>query len=209
MEASKYIDNVISESSLSRLYKHMKEHDSGTVTAYRSEYTNEENKKRNYVLSAKIAHKRYQITEVDGVYIENFESKDPKKPPIEVKERVFFVVDANDTGDLEKELIKWGEEGLNGDGSDSQDSIMFIPKGGAKGILIGTSHRESGYPPYGIKKEYPDAVWGKPGQFMTKIHGRPYFFNENVEGKELVLPEGYFGRYGCYAVSTMPWRNLY
>ena len=189
--------NAMNESSLSRLYKHMQEHDSGTITAYRSEYTPEQNKKRNYSLMAKISDKRYQITKVDGSYIENFGSDDA----VEVKEKVFFVVDAQDKGTLENDLRQWGEEF-------DQDSIMFIPKGEATGTLIGTSHRENAFPSYGEMKKFEHAVWGKQGQFMTKIRNRPFYFTESSIPEDMVLPEGYFGRMGCNAVAKTHWTKL-
>lgn len=188
---------VLNESSLSRLYKHMQEHDSGTITAYRSKYTPEQNKKRNYSLLAKLSNLRYQTTEVDGTYIENFGSPNA----VEVKEKVYFVIDAANKGTLEKDLRALGEDF-------DQDSIMIIPKGGKKGILIGTSHREDSFPQYGQIKEFPNAIWGKNGEFMTKVRNRPFYFTEGFIVEEHILPEGYFGRYGCKGIANTPWEKL-
>ena len=189
---------VLTESSLSRLYRHMLEHDSGTITAYRKKYTYAQNEERNYLLLAKLNHKRYLTTSVKGSYIENYGSKNA----VEVGEHVYFVLDSQDTGNLEKDLRELGEDFC-------QDSILFIPKGGTTGILWGTSNPEcksdAPYPPYGQKEVLPNAIWGKEAQFMTKIRGRPFLFKESVENGDIVeykLPEGFFGRYGCYAVAS-------
>ena len=196
MNENKSVD-VVNESSLSRLHKHMSEHDSGTITAYRSEYNHKENQQRNRSLLAKLTDKRYQVTSVKGSYIENYNSPDAK----EVGEHVYFVVDAEDKGRLESDLRALGEEF-------DQDSIMFVPKGGAKGTLIGTSKRENSWPGIGKKETLPNAVWGKEGQFMTKVRGRPFYFKESVDCQQMVLPEGYFGRWGCHATAVQPWNAL-
>lgn len=199
---SEYLDNpssTITESSLSRLHKHMLEHDSGTITTYRNQYTHKQNQQRNRSLSAKLATKRYDVTIVDGSYIEDFETD----KAVEVGEKVFFVVDYKNRGKLEKDLRAFGEEF-------SQDSIMFIPKGGVDAYLIGTNPNATSdaFLQYGEKKQLKNAVWGKEGQFMTKVRGRPFYFKENAQASAIVLPEGYFGRYSCHAIAESKWEEL-
>jgi hypothetical protein len=196
---SEYLVNpVLNESSLSRLRKHMQEHDSGTITAFRGKFTKKENEDRNYRLRAKLHDKRYDITSVKGSCIENYGSPNAE----EVGEDVFFVVDSNDTGNLEKDLRELGSKYC-------QDFIMIIPKGGTTGIMWGTSKPEceskNPYPKYGEKEVLPNAVWGKEGQFMTKVRGRPFIFKESYEEGDIVeyeLPQGYTARYGCHAVAS-------
>lgn len=194
----KFFSETVNESSLSRLHAHMKEHDAGTITAYRSEYTKKENQQRNQSLLAKLSAKRYQITGVMGSYIENW-GQGPEKEK-EVREHVYFVVDANDTGTLEADLRQLGEEF-------EQDSIMFIPKGQSTGILWGTSKKPGLFIAYGKNLSLSNAVWGERGEFMTKVKNRPFFF-ESVETEEIVLPEGYFGRMGCSAAAKAHWSKL-
>lgn len=183
MKFTKYMN----ESSLSRLYQHMTEHDTGTITAFRAEehhpnetmnkkvvktYTRKENQERNRKLFARL-QQRYHVTSVKGAYIENYGTKFAK----EVGEEVYFVVDWADTGNLEKDLRKWGTEF-------NQDSVLFIPKGGKAGYLIGTKKDEFSnyyaYPHYGQKVKLANAVWDSEGEFMTKIKGRPFIFNEST-----------------------------
>jgi hypothetical protein len=202
MKFGEYVNKkgkVINESSLSRLWRHMQEHDSGTITAYRHKeydkndkdkvvktYIRKENKARNKLLYAKLSQK-YDVTKVKGSYIENYGSSKAH----EVGEMVWFVVDKNDTENLEKDLRKLGQQF-------NQDSILYIPKGGTKGILIGTKNDEYSdyyaYPDFGQKKKLPNAVWGKEGEFMTKMHGRPFYFKEEVI--HMPRPKGFFTNWG-------------
>jgi hypothetical protein len=88
----------------SSVWKHTQEHDSGIITAFRY-------KNRNAKLKAKLLSKGY------GVALINEK---------EVKEDSFLVVDLKDTGKLEQDLRRLGEEF-------EQDSIIFQERGGEKG----------------------------------------------------------------------------
>ena len=169
----------MNESGLSRLAKHMDEHDCGTITAFRSkegcggpdaaEYSLDDNKKRNRQLYANLEVLGYGVTRVDGAYIENFGTKDAK----EVKEDVYFVVDLKDKGTLKNDLMRLGEKYM-------QDSILFIPKGGKGSMLIGTNNCENSYPGYHNTQTYNDRNMGKGGEFMTKVKGRPFVFEDTM-----------------------------
>lgn len=202
MRLQKYIEPV-NESSLSRVYNQMKLHDSGTITAFRyardcgtgEKYTHDENLKRNRSLQAKLQDKRYSVTRVKGSYIENYGTVDS----IEVGETVFLVVDINDRGHLKTDLMELGE-------LFDQDSIMFIPKGGVDGHLIGTNHCVNGFPGYHINKPYSHPIFGVTGVFLTRVKGRPFTLTEDVS--YIPLPEGFFGRWGCNCASKMRWEDL-
>lgn len=189
----------------------MQEHDTGTITAYRSEeiddddnvvktYTKRENEGRNRILLSKLRSK-YNITKVKGAFIENYGSARAK----EVGEAVFFVVDNVERGNLEKVLRKLGQEF-------NQDSIMFIPKGTNKGVLWGTKKDEfsnKDAPKFGSKDVFSKAVWGKEGQFMTKVRGRPFLFTESVQ--EIPKRGGYGANLSIYLMSKLnanDWRKL-
>ena len=77
----------IKESSLSRIHSKMQGSIAGTITAYRSEYSKQDNQKRNKSLVAKLMNLGYSVTAVKGSYIENYGSDDEK----EVSEHSFFV----------------------------------------------------------------------------------------------------------------------
>lgn len=202
MEKQKQL-NQLNESSLSRIYQHSQNHDIGTITAFRDrrdcdgeKYTTAEKKKLNKSLKAKLANKRYSITPAKGEYIENYGSKEAKS----VKEEIFIVVDINDSGNLKKDLRKLGEEF-------EQDSILFIPQGATTGFLIGTNNCPNGYPSMGNVVKLQNALFGKGGEFNTRVNGRPFTLKESEE-KEILPPEGFFGRYGCSAESKKDWTEL-
>jgi len=187
---------IIKEKSLSRTLDKIKNHDCGTITAYRSEYTKQQNQQRNKSLLSKLMATRYGVTTMIGSYIENYGSKDE----IEVKETIFFVEDILTKGNLKDDLKKFGEEF-------DQDSILFIPQGGGSSILIGTSPRENSFPGYRKEMKVGDLKFGKSGEFMTKIGNRPFKF-ESVENGENKLPEGYFGRWGLLITAKKHWNEI-
>lgn len=189
-EPSTSFDKALQESSLSRLRAHMLNFDTGIVTAFRSEIddggekvklSRKDNLDRNRKLRAELT-KRYNLTAVRGKYIENYGTKDAR----EVGENVFFAVDAHGTGQLEKDLRRLGERF-------QQDSILFIPKGAESGVLIGTNR--TGWPGLGRREKLGHPVFGKSGQFMTKVSGRPFVL-EDVEGEFFQdYPRGFFGEW--------------
>lgn len=114
----------ICEKSLSRTYTHMQEHDTGLITAYRSEFSKQENQQRNRNLLARLQSKRYGIIDGKGSCIENYGTKDA----IEVEEYI-YVVDLVDYGALKADLTELGE-------MFDQDSVLFVPQGGKVGYFI-------------------------------------------------------------------------
>jgi len=196
---------ILSESSLTRVYQQSLKHDTGTISAFRyatecgegKPYSKSDNKKRNKVLKAQLQQHGYGITKVDGVYIENFGKKDKER---EVAEDVFLVVDLKDDGNLEKTLRKLGEVW-------DQDSILFIPKGGKSGQLIGTNHCPDGYPDYGKKVNFKNALFGQSGEFLTKVNGRPFVLKEE-NAVDVHEPRGFYGKYGVKILSESDWTTL-
>lgn len=172
----KYID-ILAESGLSRVYAHTLKHDYGVITGERDRrdcgkgdlYTAKENQARNNSLMFKLRAKGYAVTGARGSFIENYGSDQAK----EVAENVFIVVDIKDHGNLEADLVSLGEEF-------DQDCILF-GKAGADSELIGTNHCPNGYPGYHVRAAQGGALFGKTGQFMTRVSGRPFIFSEGVE----------------------------
>ena len=177
-------EEYINESSLSRIWKHSKNHDSGTISAFRyakncgegDVYTTKQNKDRNAILKAKLLTKGYSVTSIKGSYTENYGSDNE----IDVNEESFFIVDINDTDELKKDLIKFGE-------MFEQDSITYANKKGDY-YLIGTNKCPNSHP--GYKKEVKEgkSIYGEKGKFFSKIGGRPFVF-KNIDSKTNVLKE--------------------
>jgi len=193
----------LNESGLSRLWDHAQKHDFGTITAFRARkscdldsepYTKSENKKRNASLLSKLRAKGFGVTAISGVYIENYGTKNA----VEVKESSFFVADIQDKGNLKKELISLGVEF-------EQDCILFGKKGG-DGELIGTGKCPDSYPGFGKKDKQGGAIFGKNGEFMSKVKGRPFIFGKVSESyAECKYPTELRGQ---VARSKVKWQDI-
>lgn len=170
----------LNEASLSRVYRQSQEHDIGIMTAFRyaptcgkgEPYTKKENRARNKELLQKLKAMKYSVISVKGQYIENYGSPDAR----EQGEESFLVVDINDKGKLKADLVKLGA-------LYEQDSILYIPKGGNEGQLIGTNKCPNGYPGWGKVVRLKNAVFGEKGEFFTRVKGRPFVMKENTEGE--------------------------
>jgi hypothetical protein len=168
------------ESSLSRIHAKINQNDIGAISAFRSTRTYDENMKLHRALRAKLVSIGYDVTEVVGSYIENYESDDAK----EVREMSLFVsCGKTDCSNLEADLIKYGEQ-LD------QDSILYKPAG-EDAYLYGTNHT-SEFPGYGNKVAVGKPAMGKLSQFMSRVRNRPFTF-ESV--KDIAAPETRNGKW--------------
>jgi len=184
---------MLVESSLSRLWDKMQQNDVGLITAFRHEYTRKENLQRNSMLLIDLK-KKFDITPVKGSFIENYGTPDA----VEVGENVFFVSDSSKSGHLRSELTRLGTKY-------DQDSVLYITDGGQLGLLIGL--KEDGFPQIGSQIELKHPIFGKEGEFMTKVRGRPFVFTESEGG---VLwehlrdgPRGFFGEWGRFLTTKI------
>jgi len=182
---NKNFKTFVNESSLNRVWKHSQEHDTGTISAFRyakdcgdgERYSLDDNKKRSSELKSKLLASGYGVTLVKGTYIENY-GKDNEQ---EVQEDSYLVVDLKDSGNLKKDLIKFGSQY-------EQDSITFSEKSGEY-YLISSNKCPSGYPGNGtIGKEVKlgKPLFGAKGEFHSKINGRPFVF-ESIGTFETLL----------------------
>lgn len=169
----------VNESGLSRIYKHIQEHDCIVITAFRGD-TNDDSKctdkavvggdnmERNRDLKATLLGLGYGVTKVDGSYIEDFETPLAK----EVKENSLFCVNLNDDADFVERLASLSEKFC-------QDSIIVFPKGGKGAHLMGTNNAE--FPGYGKKSMQGDLSMGQEAEFMTRVNNRPFTTKEGIE----------------------------
>ena len=144
----------ISESSLSRVHKHMEERETAVITAFRgdiqdfskcterSDTPGEEdtNLSRNRDLKAALLSLGYGVTKAKGSYIENFNTPEA----FEVSEDSMFVVNLEEDSSFVNSITTLGEKYC-------QDSVLIIPKGAKGAYLIGTNNSE--FPGYGNKIE--------------------------------------------------------
>ena len=173
----------LNESSISRTYEHILNHDTAFLTAFRDnpkdrtkcrpDHSNAmENYERNRQMKAVLLEKGYGVTDVDGTYVEDFGTSAAK----EVKEDSFFVVNLKDDPNFKASITGLGEHFC-------QDSILFVPRGGEESYLIGTNDAE--FPGYGKEEEMGSFLGGKEGEFMTRVgkSKRPIKFAEGLETK--------------------------
>ena len=170
-EFQKQARNRLKESSLHRVRKSWMGHDTGTITAYRDRHdcgdgdgiTKKDNKTRNIALRSKLSKLGYGYTKIKGSYMEGGK---------ETKEASFFVVDVNDSGNLERDLIKLGSDF-------DQDSVAFA-KSESDYYLISTNNCENnwvGKGKIGVKMNIGSPKFGRDGiEAFSRVNGRSFIF---------------------------------
>lgn len=213
MTINKLLDNFVTlneeshlqEKSVSRLFSHMEDHDTGLITAFRGEFSKRENQARNLSLREKLKNLRYDFITVKGSFVENFGSDDPNAPQKEVSEISYFVVDSTDSGNLQRDLIKLGVEF-------DQDSVLIVPRGsydssgnkiGDKAYYVVTTER--GGQSIGEKDfSFSGISVGQNNQYMTKLGNRPYTLTE--AGDFEYLPQNIAGRHSVSLRASKHWQ---
>jgi len=203
MEKIMKLKNILKESSLSRVWTHNEKHDCGALTAFRKaedcgegrEYTKSENTQRNRSLLAKLKAKGFGVTKLKGKYPEGGKT---------ATEESFFVVDLNDSGTLEKDLRKLGQEF-------EQDSILIIPKGAIKGeakaFLVGTNSCPNNWLGMGKKEPFNKGKMGYDSPIYTsKVNGRPFIFETVLN--EVRDPANGMGVWALHKAAEKHWSEL-
>lgn len=177
------------ESSLSRVYRHNEKYDCGTITAFRGDNSFDDNIRRNKSLVNKLLRKRYSITKVSGRFVE-----DGNKPVIE---KSFFVVDIEDKGTLEQDLIQLGKEF-------DQEAILFLPKGTVDGLdkayFVDCSSGKKTY--FGGSGKFGSS----DNVYLSYVNGRPFYMDKMEE--IFNPPQTNNGRYLIYEYSNRVWPSL-
>lgn len=172
----------ISESSLSRVHRHMEQRETAVITAFRGDIQDsskcteradtpsegDDNLSRNRDLKAALLSLGYGVTKAKGSYIENFNTPEA----FEVSEDSMFVVNLEDDPSFVDSITTLGEKYC-------QDSVLIIPKGAKGAYLMGTNNSE--FPGYGNKVEVGERDFGREKEFMTKVRNRPFTFGEGLE----------------------------
>ncbi len=204
----------LKESSLSRAYEHMMEHDTAAISAFRDdpfdgskcsdaaikEEPSEQdvlkvNLRRNKELKASLLSMGYGVTKVMGSYIEGFGSEAAR----EVSEQSFFVVNLEDDTNFKDNITMLGERFC-------QDSVLIVPKGGKGAYLYGTNNTD--FPGYLQAFETGDFKGGKEAEFMSRIGGRPYTFTEKLNEEVILETLADHGRNSRWVIRKMSDRIL-
>jgi len=198
-------ETLLQESSMSRLYRHNIEHDCSSISAFLIDISNEENRARHKSLKAKLLALGYDITEIRGKY--TYKTVDPKDKEKEISQQAnelsFYIVDSNDSGQLEKHVIDLSVQF-------EQDSVLFMPKGSTNdttlAYLIGTDkENEDNWLPFGQKKHFnKGAFFGEEGEDYTSyVNNRPYTFKEEVK-----KPRSGSGWWALKLAAKKDWREF-
>ena len=182
---NKTITKNLIESSLSKIWKLTKKHDSGTISTYRGSddfgendgFTHEETRVRDRVLNARLLDKGYSVVKGKGVSLKNYGTNKAR----EVKENLFIVIDMRDSGNLKNDLLQLGQEF-------EQNSIAFSQPNG-KYELVSLSKNQAIFPDFGtlnISIELNKLFFAKYGEFNSTIPVRPYIFEAEIT-EELIL----------------------
>lgn len=200
----------LNESNLNRINQHMIKHDIAAISAWREEniqcmtyksgqnaeiikdkvFTREEKDERNIELNSGLLKKGYGVT-----YIRGISHKDREI----VKENSYLVVNLKDDVNFIKNIIKLGQFYC-------QDFVLIKEKDNNIAYNYGTNYAK--YPGFNKKSILGEFHPGLENEFMSKIHGRPFYFGEEKEYREDDLIQfenydelGFSGRYGITKLS--------
>ena len=178
-----------SGANLSRLLFHLNENNVAFITAFRSEYSNNENKKRNKILARDLNNAGYGFIRIIGGYKDNADSQ-----PIE--EDSFAVIstadDYKEQDEFFKHMLAFGKRF-------NQDSVLIALKNRPdKPIASYTPDGKIKYGPFknGINtKDIED--------YFTQIHGHKFTLESFMESEEGNKPNNFNNAVMYY--STRKW----
>ncbi len=180
---------LLNESSLSRVHQYIMDHDTAMISGWRNdpldtsmcaggppagnipvtEHGSQRKKingDRNRDLKGTLLSLGYEVTPVDGNFIENYIDLEKR---VEVKEDSFFVVNRNDDQAFFDSIDELGQKFC-------QDSVLMIPQGGRAAYLLGTNY--TSFPGYGNEDLVGDFLGGHEAEFLSRVSGRPFIFKE-------------------------------
>ena len=181
-----YKEIILNESGLARIRQHLENHDCAIINAFRkvnidcvdekcfncsndkTPVSKEECLERNKELKAALLGLYYGVTDIDGSWIVGYGSPDAK----ESKENSLFVVNLEDHSDFFERIIYLGRYYC-------QDSVLIKARGEDDAYLYGTNNAE--YPGYGKKINVGHFKGGFTNEFLSKIKGRPFIFQESSD----------------------------
>lgn len=183
-EAILLVEDIITESSVSRTKFYLQNYECATISAFRpganigrtdeKELTNRKdilkrNKRHSAELGKKLTELGYTHFLVDGAWVRTDDEDKPiinKKGEVSVgSEITYFVV--NNNGDTREQF----RNNLKKLGNDfDQDSVMFYPKGSNMAFWSGTTKRKSDLK-FGQNQLLKNGKW-EPQMYRTTLRGR-------------------------------------
>jgi hypothetical protein len=178
-------NQIINESSISRIEKWVLSNDIAGISAFRGKliyetentlndfglghvYTKPENIVRNRNLKATLLKLGYGVTKIAGSYVEQGGD--------ESQEESYIVVNLNDDPKFKENLFKLSEYY-------NQDSFLFKAKDDEDAYLIGTNN--SDFPGYGNEINQGKFNKNVSAKYMSRINNQGFAFSKNDEDNPL------------------------
>lgn len=130
---------TLDEAGLSRVLTHLDGRNVGIITAFRGEYTYQENRARNRQLQADIRSAGFGFLRVEGHYPENEDT--PEEREVEEESMLVIGTSGDDHGRLKGFLksagAKYGQDSVLMKPWDSSDALLFYTKSSEAPMNIG------------------------------------------------------------------------
>jgi hypothetical protein len=178
----------LDEGTLERVYEEARCCNIGFITAYRSDYSAEENLSRSRELQSDVRSSGFGFRHIDGHVIENHGVPDARK----VLERAYMIIgrQGDDSGNLLDFLKTHGAKC-------DQDCVIYKSHDEAGVDLVGTTHRANVKPAYGEKESLGRFHPDRAGEYHAALRRKnaPVF---ESGGLVEMIGQGFFGPYGSY-----------
>lgn len=152
---------------LSRVKQHVEERAVAMLSAFRDEFSLDQNRKRNKSMEQAIRKAGYGFLRIDGGWVEEQEDGTKKK----VKEESFFVIGPESNADEFKRFI------LNLGARFDQDAVLYVPAETDIAYGIDTGARGTKGKAEKIGKFSPKAA----EDFWSNLRGHPFIFESYVD----------------------------
>ena len=172
----KSANKILSESCITRILMHNKDHDCAMLTAFRqydkkgNPRSKDQNNKANELLGKALRYLSYGITKVIGSYAEQQTGRRS------MEENSWFVVNLNDDPKFISNIINFGIV-------HEQDSVLIIPKNGFFDVkttyLYGTNEDNIDdfcFVKWQDKKFATDIKFSNDNDMLTKIKNKAFYF---------------------------------
>lgn len=165
------LQGMIQSAGLSRILQHGKNYQSGTISAFRPNYTAKENQNRHKLLGKLLHNRGYYKCQIQGVFDEGDGNQ--------VKELSYFVWDSNNRDKLLDDLLDLGDKF-------EQHSITYADAD-SDYVLYSANPKSSGTATGATLATFKGTSFGdtKGSPSYSKIRGRPFMwdnYNETSAG---------------------------
>lgn len=162
---------IVTESSFKRVIDNILNNEIAVVTAFRGSYPKKENRERNRELFHALLRAGYNVTKLDGVYIENYKQSNAAL----CDEDSFLVVNDKNDKNFYDNLFKLSAKY-------DQDSFLYKGKDEEIGVLVGTN--DTGFPGYGNTEPAGKLKTDIENEFMSRLKNKGFAFVNDDEPRD-------------------------